>query len=176
MSIQIVLIDLKRHHYQIRKFNRRISVIPNNTEKFLSFSVGNVVFKDSLQFLSCALDGLTNNLAINEKAENNPNVFKHLSSEFKDEQLELLKKKGIFPNEYLNSFDRFNETSLPNKVLFYSTLRNSNVTDQDYEHAINVQNKFNMKTFGDYHDIYLKSDVLLLADIFENFSDWFKLL
>ena len=57
------------------------------------------------------------------------------------------------------------------KNLFYSTLRNSNVTDQDYEHAINVWNKFNMKTFGDYHDIYLKSDVLLLADIFENFRD-----
>ena len=71
----------------------------------------------------------------------------------------MLKKKGIFPYEYLNSFDRFKETSLPDKELFYSTLRNSNVTDQDYEHAINVWNKFNMKTFSDYHDIYFKSDV-----------------
>ena len=87
---------------EIAKFNKRISVIPNNTEKFLSFSVGNVVFKDSLQFLSCALDKLTNNLVKKEKAENNPNVFKHLSSEFKDEQLELLKKKGIFPYKFLN--------------------------------------------------------------------------
>ena len=83
----------------------------------------------------------------------------------------MLKKKGIFPYEYLNSFDRFKETPLPDKELFYSTLRNSNVTDQDYDHAINVWNKFIMKTFGDYHDIYLKSDVLLLADIFENFRD-----
>ena len=115
--------------------------------------------------------GLTNNLVKKEKAENNPNVFKYLSSEFKDEQSELLKKKGIFPYEYLNSFDRFKETSLPDKKAFYSTFRNSNVTDKDYEHAINVWNKFNMKTFGDYHDIYLKTDVLLLADIYENFRD-----
>ena len=61
---------------EIKKFNRRISVIPNHTETFLSFSVGNVVFKDSLQFLSCALDGLTNNLVKKEKAENNSNVCK----------------------------------------------------------------------------------------------------
>ena len=83
----------------------------------------------------------------------------------------MLKKKGIFPYEYLNSFDRFKETSLPEKKRFYCTLRNSNVTDQYYDHTTNVWNKFNMKTFGDYHDIYLKSDVLLLADIFKNFRD-----
>ena len=70
----------------IGKFNRRISVIPNNTEKFLRFSVGNVVFKDSFQFLICSLDELTNNLVKKEKSENNPNVYKHLSSEYKDEQ------------------------------------------------------------------------------------------
>ena len=77
---------------EIGKFYRRISVIPNNTERFLSFSVGNVVFKDSLQFLSCSLDGLVRK----EKAENNPNVFKRLSSELKDEHLELLKRRGYF--------------------------------------------------------------------------------
>ena len=129
-GINSVWKKIKRHNHNLRgndshfiiqeigKFNRRISVIPNNTKEFLSLSVGNVVFKDSLQFLLCSLDGLTNNLVKKEKAENNPNVFKHLSSEFKDEQLELLKKKGIFPYEYLNSFDRFKETTLPDKELF----------------------------------------------------------
>ena len=58
--------------------------------------------------------------------------------------------KGIFPFEYLNRFHRFNETSLPNQELFYNTLKNFNVKDQDYEHAINVWNKFNLKKFGDY--------------------------
>ena len=76
---------------EIGKFNKKINVIPNNTEKFLSFSVGNVIFKDSLQFLLCSLDGLTKNLVKN--AENNPNVFKYLSTEFKDVQLELLKRE-----------------------------------------------------------------------------------
>ena len=65
----------------------------------------------------------------------------------------MLKKKGIFPYEYLNSFDRYKETSLPNKEVFYSTLRNSNVADQDYNHAINVWNTFNRKTFGDLTSI-----------------------
>ena len=64
------------------------------------------------------LKSLTENLVRKEKAENNPNVFKYLSTEFKGEQLELLKKEGIFPYEYLNSFDRFNETSLPEKKYF----------------------------------------------------------
>ena len=99
-----------------------------------------------------------------------------MSTEFKDEQLELLKKKGIFPYEYLNNFDRFNETSLPGIENFYSRLSNTNISDKDYNHAINVWNTFNTKTFGDYHDVYLKTDVLLLADIFENLRKLFKLL
>ena len=67
------------------------------------------------------------------------------------------------------TLSKLNETSLPNKEMFYNRLCNSNFTQEEYNHAINVLNKFNMKTFGDYHDIYLKTDVLLLADIFENF-------
>ena len=117
-----------------------------------------------------SLDTLTKNLVKKEITENNPNVFKNVSSEFNDdEQLQLLKRKGVFLYHYLDSFNRFKETSLPNKEMFYNRLCNSNVTQEEFDHAINVWNKFNIKTFGDYHDIYLKTDVLLLADIFENF-------
>ena len=80
----------------------------------------------------------------------------------------LVKQKGIFPYDYLDSFDRFNEDKLPGKEAFYNRLQNTNVADEDYKHAQNVWNTFKMKTFGDHHDFYLKSDVLLLADIFEN--------
>ena len=132
-------------------------------------------FKDSLQFLPCGLDKLIENLVDNEKAENNHNVFKQLSSEFKDEQLQLLRKKEIFPLEYLDSFDRAKNTII-RKRTFLQYIKNYNISKQDYEYAINVRNKFNMKTFGDYHDIYLKSDVLLLADIVENFRFMLKLL
>ena len=138
------------------KFNKKIGVIPNNTEKFLSFNIDKIKFKDSCQFLMASLNSLTKNLVKKELTENNPNVFKNLSSEFKDEQLQLLKRKGIFPYEYLDSFDRFKETSLPDKEMFYNRLYNTDVTQEDYDHAINIWNTFNMKTFGDFHVIYLK--------------------
>ena len=164
---------------EIGKFDMKMSFLPNNTEKFISFSIGNVYFKDSLQFLSESLDNLTKNLVKKEISTNNSNVFKYLSNQFKDEKLQLLKRKGIFPYDYLDSFDRFNEDKLPNKEAFYNRLQNTNISDEDYKHAQNVWNTFNMKTFGDYHDLYLKTDVLLLADIFENFRklclDYYKL-
>ena len=84
-----------------------------------------------------SLDSLTKNLVKKELTENNPNVFKNLSSEFKDEKLQLLKRKRIFPYDYLDSFNRFNETSLPVKEMFYNRLCNSNVSQEDYDHADN---------------------------------------
>ena len=81
---------------EVGKFNKNITVIPNNSEKFLSFSIGNINFKDSYQFMGESLAKLSENLVKKEKAENNPNVFKYLSTEFKDEQLELLKRREYF--------------------------------------------------------------------------------
>ena len=151
----------------IGKFNKKISIISTNNEKFISIGIGKVIFKDSFQFMGKSLADLTENLVKSESDK--LKLFNYLSSEFKGKQLELLKRKGIFPYEYLDSFDRFKETALPEKEKFYSRLNNTNFSDKDYEHALNVWKTFNMKTFGDYHDIYLKTDVLLLADIFENF-------
>jgi len=83
---------------EIGKFNKKIDIIPNNTEKFLIFSISKIKFKDSYQFLMASLNSLNKNLVKKEVIENNPDVFKYLSSEFKDEQLQLLKRKGIFPH------------------------------------------------------------------------------
>ena len=81
----------------------------------------------------------------------------------------LLLRKGVYPYEYIDSFERFFETSLPDKDAFYSNLNMESITDIDYRHAKNVFNKFNNNNLGDYHDLYVQSDTLLLADVFTNF-------
>ena len=81
----------------------------------------------------------------------------------------LLLRKGVYPYEYMDSWERFNETSLPDKKAFYSELNLEDITDKDYEHAQKVFKDLKLKNLGDYHDLYVQSDTLLLADVFENF-------
>ena len=83
----------------------------------------------------------------------------------------LLLKKGVYPYEYMDNWKRFNETSLPSKESFYSNLNMENIKDIDYRHGNNVFNKFKLKNLGEYHDLYVQSDTLLLADVFENFRN-----
>ena len=83
----------------------------------------------------------------------------------------LLLRKGVYPYEYMDSWERFNETSLPSKKEFYSNLNMEDIDDIGYRHGNNVFNKFKLENLGDYHDLYVKSDTLLLADVFENFRD-----
>ena len=90
-------------------------------------------------------------------------VFKYLSKEFSGECLELVKEK------VLNSFKKFDECNLPNKDAFFSLLKVKRISDKDYSRAIKVWNVFDIKNLGEYHDLYLKTDVLLLCDVFEKF-------
>ena len=83
----------------------------------------------------------------------------------------LLLRKGVYPYEYMDNWKRFNETSLPNKESFYSSLNMENIDDIDYRHGNNVFKKFKLKNLGEYHDLYVQSDTLLLADVFENFRN-----
>ena len=78
-------------------------------------------------------------------------------------------RKGVYPYDYVTSIDKLKETKLPPKEAFYSKLYDEEISDEDYQHALNVWNTFNCQTIQDYHDLYLQSDVLLLADVFENF-------
>ena len=155
----------KKHTYKNYKGEEKqmnINVIPNNMEKYMAFMLGNhLTFIDSFQFISSSLDKLVSNLPRES--------LKYTSKEFQDKKLELMSQKGVYPYDYVDSFEKFNESQLPIKKDFYSILNNQHITDEDYHHAQNVWETFNIKTMGDYHDLYLKSDIILLADVFENF-------
>jgi len=86
-----------------------------------------------------------------------------------EEKRRLLLKKGIYPYEYMDSFERFDETVLPEKEKFYSSLNGKGISDEEYAHAQEVWETFRCQNLGDYHDLYVVTDVLLLADVFENF-------
>ena len=94
--------------------------------------------------------------------------LKYTSKMFKDKKLDLMARKGVYPYDYMDSFEKFN-SPLPKKEEFFSILNNKHISNEDYEHAKNIWNTFNLKNMGEYHDLYLKSDILLLADVFENF-------
>jgi len=135
-----------------------ITCIGQTNEKYVTFSLGSLRFIDSLQFLASSLDKLAKSLTKNEYSITDL-YSKH----------DILKRKGVYPYEWIQSCAQFEETSLPKIEDFYSRLRAESITKDEYEHAHKVWSECGCKTFGDYHDLYLKSDVLLLADIFEAF-------
>ena len=145
--------------------DRKLSIIPNHSEKYLSFSVGNLRFIDSLQFLNEPLEALVANLTKENAAK-----FESLASHFPNrEEFKLLIRKGVYPYDFASSPAVFSKTSLPHKCAFYNKLSDSDISDDDNEHAENMWNVFQMNNFGQYYDIYLKTDVILLTDVFENF-------
>ena len=155
---------VKKHTYTNKKGEEcqmNINAIPNNMEKYMAFMLGNhLTFLDSFQFMSSSLEKLVSNLP--------KELLKYTSQTFKNEKLDLMSKKGVYPYDFMDSFEKFNE-KLPPKEEFYSILNDEHITDKDYQHAQTVWNTFNLKNMGEYHDLYLKSDILLLADVFENF-------
>ena len=158
-----------------------IECIPNNEEKYITFTknkiVGQytnkkgevkdktfkIVFKDSYKFMQQSIEALVNNLP--------KNGFKNISKYFKPEEVELIKQKGFYPYEYMDTEEKFNNTKLPPREAFYSKLSGKGISEKNYKHACNVWNTFKMKTFKDYHKLYNETDALLLADVFENFRD-----
>ena len=144
-----------------KKCQMNINAIPNNMEKYMAFMLGNhLTFLDSFQFMSSSLEKLVGNLP--------KESLKYTSKIFKGTKFDLMVRKGVYPYDYMDSFDKFN-SPLPKKEEFYSILNNEHISDENYKHAQNVWNTFNLKNMGEYHDLYLQSDILLLTDVFENF-------
>ena len=146
---------------ELSKFNCRMSVIPNGLEKYLDFSLkGNIVFIDSMLFLNRSLDKLAKNLSDED--------FKCLGKEFKGLKLELVKQKGIYPYEYFNSFKKFIESKLPDVDCFFYSLKDCGISEKEYQRACDVWKVFKIKRLQQYHDLYLKTGVLLLCDVLKS--------
>ena len=146
----------------ISKVEGRISCIPNNTEKYISFSLGQLRFTDSAQFLPASLHKLV--------AANKPGEFQVTARyEPAEERRELLMHKGIYPYEYMDSWEHFAEPKLPPKEAFFSKLSDQHISDEEYRHEQRIWEVFNCNTMEDYHDLYNRNDVLLLANVFETF-------
>ena len=157
-----------------------IGGIAKNTEDYISFSIKVKVdkyinengierlkqielrFIDSFKFMSSSLDSLVNNLA-----KGGEQFFEF--EEYNENQYKLLIKKGIYPYEYMNNWDKFKENEFPPKEAFHSKLNMVGVREEDYEHPKRVWKEFGFKDLGEYHDLYLKMDVILLANVFEAF-------
>ena len=152
-------------HIQIKKGEKQdlnINAIPNNMEKYMAFMLGNhLTFIDSFQFMSSSLDKLVSNLPKDDLI--------YTSKVFKGKRLNLMSQKGVYPYDFMDSFEKFNQTELPTKNQFYSILNDQHITDDEYDHAKKVWKTFKIKTMSEYHDLYLASDVLLLTNVFENF-------
>jgi hypothetical protein len=152
-----------------------IKLIPLNKELYISLSKRiyldrfpgdydsvEIRFLDSARFMQSSLEKLAQNLSL----EN----FQTVSSFFTEsDQFELVTRKGVLPYDYLNSWERLDETALPPQIKFDNKLTNKKCSNQDYEHAKKVWEKFDCVNLWEYLKIYLITDVLLLTDVFENF-------
>ena len=186
MILPVIFHNLKGYdaHLFIKQLSAipgELNCIPSTEEKYISFSKKikvdeyksrrtgeslslyfEIRFIDSFKFLQTSLANLVGNLQ--------PDDFHNTKEIFREPKaLNLLTRKGVYPYDYVSSMEKLSETQLPSKDEFYSKLSDEGISDDDYQHAINVWNTFKCKTIRDYHDLYLKSDVLLLADVFENF-------
>lgn len=142
--------------------HNNFNAINQNGEKFISFNINKYRFIDSAKFLNAPLASLLDNLENDDK--------KHLAAEFKDEDdFKMVTQKGFFPYEWFDSLERLKETELPPIECWSSKLSMYKMKPEEYEFCKMMWKRFNMHTFKDFHDLYLKIDVLGLADVFETF-------
>ena len=173
---------------ELGKFNKKISIIPNNMQTYMSFSVGHITsyfdkkagkqvdrefmnlrFIDSFGFMASSL----NQLVIDLK-QSGLDKFRNVSREFGSDRevTELLTRKGVYPYSFMDGYNKFDiDPFTLTKSDFRNDLTDEDISDCDYEFYKEICRKFDIKTLGEYHDLYLKSDVLLLSDVFENFRE-----
>ncbi|XP_070526956.1 uncharacterized protein [Cardiocondyla obscurior] len=164
-------------HFVIKEittaYEGKVDLLPITKEKYISLTkhVNDTAkgqdlrtaiklrFIDSYKFLNASLDKLSS-LLIKDKMR----ILRAEFAKLSEKNFDLLTRKGIFPYEYVNSVERLDESSLPSRKSFFSSLTGDTVSKTDYAHAETVWQQFSIQTLGEYSDLYLKTDVLLLAD------------
>ena len=147
-----------------------MDLLPLNKERFISFTKHidgsdiNFKFIDSFRFMAASLDKLASYL-------HDLCILKKEFSSLPDEKFKLLKRKGVFPYDFVDCEEKLSVTEIPSKDKFYSNLNDCEISDDDYRHAQQIWKEFNISNLGEYSDLYLKTDVLLLAEVFENFRN-----
>ena len=157
---------------QFQEKKGKVKCIPNNEEKYVSFSnfipveekekrkiYHEIRFLDLMKFQAFSLDALVTNLE-KDQLFHTKNIF--------GEKANLLSRKGVYPYEWMDSFEKFTK-QLPPKKAFFSQLNETEISEEDFQHARNIWILFQMKTMQEFHGLYLKTDTILLADVFENF-------
>ena len=158
------LIALATEHFSQTK----LKIIGQSYEKYPFQGFGPyIIFKDSYQFMSYSLEQLGREL-LNSGVEKFPHLRKQFP-DIPDEKFRLLLRKGVYPYENMDRWEKLKQATLPSKDDFYNSLRAEACSDDDYSHAQLVWKEFNCHSMQEYQNLYLKTDVLILADIFHNF-------
>lgn len=184
-EIPVVFHNLSNYdaHLLIRKLATQmggeIVIIPNNSEQYIAFTKTvegsmhpkeeDIKFKfvDSFRFLPGSLSELASLIP----AEKKRILYAEFGKKYTPDLLQMLERKGVFPYDYIDGIHRLYETTLPTSEQFYNQLNDEHISEADYKFACRVWEKFQIKTLGEYSDLYLKTDVLLLADVFQNFRN-----
>ena len=158
-------------------------VVGQTIDKYVTFSIGNVMFKDTFQFLSSSLSNLVENLKANKEKNLNQNfavTYKYFKENWEkklkqkgydiEESFSMFTRKLIFSYRYIDSMDKFKE-KIPGQEYFYNELTEETVSDQDYQMLLDLCERFGLKYLGELSDLYVQLDTLLLADIFENLRE-----
>jgi hypothetical protein len=148
----------------------KLKALPLNSEKFRCITVNSYEFKDSLSFLNASLNELMNNLLQNKNHTFPIMDQMGIYEKHEKNKKKLILRKGIYPYEYASSIEKLRKTRcIPKKKYFFSTLTNSGVSDEDYQHSKKVFKKYKCENLICYTELYCKSDVAILAEIVTQF-------
>lgn len=158
------------------KITGDVTIIPLNAEEYISFTKTvetstprktkiKLKFLDSFRFMAESLSKLSSTIPRSEKRI----LYAECEKTYSPNLIRMLEQKGVFPYDYVDSFERLSETALPPQEAFYNQLNGEKLSNNDYKFALEIWKKFKIKTIGEYSELYMKTDVLLLADVFENF-------